>query len=143
MVSVLFSPGFVTKEVLRTTGERRNGFSLVEAVAALVIFGMAIVVAASFLDVHMSAARRMETRADLVRTAETVLESLRGQVLPLTSGKVDLSEQFPPQTAARVETTVQVTPQPVPDLYQIRVEVRAVVRSEEMVVTIATEMWRP
>jgi prepilin-type N-terminal cleavage/methylation domain-containing protein len=128
---------------MHTFGGRRNGFSLVEALAALVIFGMAIVVAASFLDVHMSAARRMETRADLVRTAETVLESLRGQILPLSSGKVDLSEQFPPQTAAHIDTTVQVTPQTLPDLYQVRVEVRAVVRSEEMVVAISTEMWRP
>lgn len=129
--------------VMRTFGGRRNGFSLVETLAALVIFGMAILVAASFLDVQMSAARRMETRADLVRTAEIVLESLRGQVLPLTSGKVDLSEQFPPQTAARIDTTVQVTPQSLPDLYRVRVEVRAVVRSEEMVVAISTEMWRP
>jgi len=128
---------------MRTNGERRNGYSLVEAVAALVIFGMAIVVAASFLDVHMSAARRMETRSDLVRTAETVLESLRGGVLPLTSGNVDLSEQFPPQSAVRVATKVQVTPQTLPGLFEVRVEARAVVRSEEMVVTIFTEMWRP
>ena len=64
-----------------------NGFSLVEAIAALTIFGMAIVVAAGFLDVHMSAARRLEARSDLVRAAETVLESLRGGTLPLVSGR--------------------------------------------------------
>ena len=122
---------------------RQRGFSLLEAVAALAIFGMAIVVAASFLDVYMSAARRLETRADLVRAAEVVLESLRGGALPMTTGLVDLGREFPPRSSARVETRVQVSPRAIPDLYEVRVEVRAVVRSEEMVVSITTEMWRP
>jgi prepilin-type N-terminal cleavage/methylation domain-containing protein len=69
-----------------------NGFSLVEAIAALTIFGMAIVVAAGFLDVHMSAARRLEARSDLVRAAETVLESLRGGTLRLRSSRPGSSQ---------------------------------------------------
>ncbi|MCK5377078.1 MAG: type II secretion system protein [Acidobacteria bacterium] len=122
---------------------RQRGFSLLEAVTALAIFGMAIVVAAGFLDAHMSAARRLETRADLVRAAEVILESLRGEALPFTVGAVDLSDQFPPQSSARVTTSVQVTPRSLTGLYEVRVEARAVVRSEEMVVTVTTQMWKP
>ena len=69
--------------------------------------------------------------------------SRRGDALPLTSGRVDLSAQFPPQSAGNIETHVQVTPQPLADLYEVRVEARAMVRSEEMVVVISTRMWRP
>ena len=114
-----------------------------EAIAALAVFGMAVVVASSFLDVQMSAARRTEARADLVRAAETLLESVRGGVIPLTSGDVDLTDEFQPMSTIRVRTTLQVTQCPLPDLYEVRVDARAMVRSEEMVVSITTQVWRP
>jgi prepilin-type N-terminal cleavage/methylation domain-containing protein len=120
-----------------------RGFSLLEAIAALTIFGLAILVATGFLDVQMTAARRYEARADLVRAAETVLESVRGGVRPMTAGDVDLGDEFQPLSAITVRTTIGVTPRPVPGLYEVRVEARAMVRSEEMVVTITTQVWRP
>ena len=128
------------------TFERSNdsrGFSLVEAIAALTIFGLAIVVAAGFLDVQMSAARRLEGRSDLVRAAETVLESVRGGTLPLVSGDVDLSDEFQPLSSIRVHTRVSVSSREPEGLYLVRAEARAMVRSEEMVVAITTEVWRP
>jgi prepilin-type N-terminal cleavage/methylation domain-containing protein len=121
----------------------QRGFSLLEAVAALALFGMAIVVAAGFLDAHMSAARRLEARGDLVRAAEVVLESLRGEALPLTGGAIDLSDQFPGRSSAQVSTRVRVTPRNLTGLYEVRVEARTVIRSEEMVVTVTTQMWKP
>ena len=127
----------------RATKGRRRGFSLVEAVAALAIFGFAVVVASSFLDVQMSAARRLEARADLVRAAETLLESVRGGVRPLISGDVDLTDEFQPMSSIRVRTTLQVIQRPLRDLYEVKVEAWAMVRSEEMVVSITTQVWRP
>jgi prepilin-type N-terminal cleavage/methylation domain-containing protein len=123
--------------------ERRNGFSLIEALAALTIFGMAIVVAAGFLDAHMSAARRLEARSDLVRAAETVLESVRGGALPLVSADVDLSDEFQPLSSIRVRTRVAVTSKTPQGLFSVRVEARAMVRSEDMVVSITSQVWRP
>jgi prepilin-type N-terminal cleavage/methylation domain-containing protein len=120
-----------------------KGFSLVEAIAALTIFGMAIVVAAGFLDVQMSAARRLEARSDLVRAAETVLESVRGGTLPLVTGEVDLTDEFLPLSTIRVRTRVGVTSRSPQGLYTVRVEARAMVRTEDMVVTITTQVWRP
>ncbi len=104
---------------------------------------MAVVVAAGFLDAHMSAARRLEARSDLVRAAETVLESVRGGTLPMVSGDVDLTEEFQPLSSIRVKTTVAVTEKNPPGLFSVRVEARAMVRSEDMVVTISTQVWRP
>ena len=121
----------------------RNGFSLIEALAALTIFGMAIVVAAGFLDAQMSAARRLEARSDLVRAAETVLESVRGGTLPMVSGEVDLTDEFQPLSSIRVRTTVAVTAKNPQGLFSVRVEARAMVRTEDMVVTITSQVWQP
>ena len=130
------------RRALKPNGPQ-HGFSLVEAIAALTIFGMAIVVAAGFLDVNMSAARRIEARSDLVRAAETVLESLRGGTLPLVSGEVDLTDEFLPLSSIRVRTRVEVTAKQPTGLYAVRVHASAMVRSEDMVVSISTQVWRP
>ena len=123
--------------------QQKNGFSLIEALVALTIFGMAVIVAAGFLDAHMSAARRLEARSDLVRAAETVLESLRGGTLPMVSGDVDLSDEFQPLSSIRVRTRVVVTTKSPQGLFSVRVEARAMVRSEDMLVTIMTQVWNP
>jgi type II secretory pathway pseudopilin PulG len=128
---------------VRHTCRRDGGYSLIEAIAALTIFGFAIVVAAGFLDAHMSAARRLEARADLVRAAETLLEGVRGGLSPLTTGAIDLEDEFEPLSSIRVKTKVFVNERPLPGLYEVRVEARAMVRTEEMVVSITTQVWRP
>jgi type II secretory pathway pseudopilin PulG len=122
---------------------RERGFSLVEAIAALTIFGLAVIVAAGFLDVQMSATRRLEARADLVRAAETVLESVRGGALPLVSGTIDLRDEFQPLSAITVRTDLVVRPRSIPGLYEVEVRAQAMVRSEDMVVAITTGVWRP
>lgn len=115
-----------------------------EALAALTIFGIAILVAAGFLDAQMSAARRLQARADLVRAAETLLESVRGGVLPLETAVVDLGDEFQPLSAITVNTRVDVVERnDLPGLFQVRVVSSAVVRSENMVVSITTQVWRP
>jgi len=123
---------------------RETGYSLVEALAALTIFGLAILVAAGFLDAQMSAARRLEARADLVRAAEILLESVRGGVLPLETAEVDFGEEFQPLSHITVKTSVEVAERSdLSGLYQVRVVARAMVRSQEMVVSITTQVWRP
>jgi hypothetical protein len=91
----------------------------------------------------MSAARRLEARADLVRAAETLLESVRGGVSPLTTSTIDLSDEFEPLSAIRVRTRVIVKERSLSGLYEVRVEARALVRTEEMMVSITTQVWRP
>jgi type II secretory pathway pseudopilin PulG len=119
-----------------------HGYSLVEAVLALTIFGVAVIVAAGFLDVHMNSARRLQARADLVSAAETLLESARGGAVPMITGALDL-EQMETQSSVEIDTRLEVTPLSIPGLYELRVEARATVRAEEMVVVVATQVWRP
>ena len=128
-----------------TRSRRRSdsGFTLIEANAALKILGLEILVATGFHDLQMTAARRYEARADLVRAAETVLESVRGGVRPMTTGAVDLGDEFQPLSAITVRTRINVTPRSLPGLYEVQVDARAMVRTEEMVVSITTQVWRP
>ena len=119
-----------------------HGYSLVEAVLALTIFGVAVIVAAGFLDVHMNSARRLQARADLVRAAETLIESARGGAIPMMTGEFDL-EQMETRSSVAIGTRLAVTPLSTPGLYELRAEARATVRSQEMVVVIATQVWRP
>lgn len=110
----------------------------------MTIFGLAVLVAAGFLDAQMSAARRLEARADLVRAAEILLESVRGGVLPLESAEVDFGDEFQPLSAITVKTRVEVAEcLDLPNLYEVRVVATATVRSQEMVVSISTRVWRP
>ena len=129
--------------VNRPRRKSERGFSLLEAIAALTIFGLAIIVATGFLDVQMSAARRYEARADLVRAAETVLESVRGGAREMTTGVVDLGDEFQPLSAITVRTRIDVTQRSVPGLYEVQVDARAMVRSEVIVVSMTTQVWRP
>lgn len=129
--------------MVRAAWGREGGYSLIEAIAALTIFGFAILAAAGFLDAHMSAARRLQARSDLVRAAETLLEGVRGGVSPLTTGAIDLSDEFEPLSSIRVRTKIFVRERSLPGLYEVRVEARAMVRTEEMVVSITTQVWRP
>jgi prepilin-type N-terminal cleavage/methylation domain-containing protein len=133
----------MTVSALPPADSSDRGFTLLETVLAMTVFGFAIIVAAGFLDAQMSAARRLEARADLVRAAETVLESVRGGVLPLQSAAVDLGGEFQPLSAITVDTRVEVRPQAMPDLYEVEVEAGAVVRGRTMVVSITTRIWRP
>jgi len=91
----------------------------------------------------MSAARRLEARADLVRAAEILLESVRGGVLPLETAEVDFGEEFQPLSHIIVMTNVEVAERgDLPGLFQVRVAARATVRGQELVVSITTQVWR-
>ena len=130
--------------VRRPLPDSERGYSLVEAIAALTVFGVAILVAAGFLDAQISASRRLEARSDLVRAAETVLESVRGGVLPLETAAIDLGDEFQPLSAITVKTTVEVAERSeLPGLFQVRVVASALVRTENQTVSISTQVWRP
>jgi len=129
--------------VRRRRSQHEGGFTLLEAVIAMAVFGFAILVAAGFLDAQISAARRLEARADLLRAAEAVLESVRGGALPLESAAVALGDEFRPLSAIRVATAVEVRPCELEGLYEVEAVARTVVRSEAMAVSLTTRVWRP
>ena len=120
-----------------------RGFTLVEALAALGLFAMAVLVAAAFLQAHATAARRLEVRSALIRAGETTLEEIRAGARPLVSDNLDLGSAFglPPDSSLR--TTIKVDSGGVADLYRVVVIARSAAAGEPMEIVLETRVWRP
>ena len=122
---------------------RVSGFTLVEALAALAIFAVAVLIAAAFLQAHVTAARRLEVRSALVRASETTLEELRGGARPLVPVNLDLADVAGLAPGARVLTSVRVEGGGVADLYRVVVTSRSAAANEPMEVVLESRVWRP
>jgi prepilin-type N-terminal cleavage/methylation domain-containing protein len=123
-------------------GVGKRGFTLVEALAALLIVTMAILVAGNALQVHADAAKRLEIRQQLLRDAESVLESLRCGALPAITGPVELGEPFSPSPEILSTTFVVATPQALPGLIHVTVRSRGYLRDKPVELQLETMMWR-
>jgi prepilin-type N-terminal cleavage/methylation domain-containing protein len=120
-----------------------SGFTLVEALAALTIFAVAVLIAAAFLQAHVNAARRLEVRSALVRASETTLEELRGGTRPLVSVNLDRTDVAALAPGARVLTSVEVDGGGLPDLYRVVVTSRSAASGGPMEITLESLVWRP
>ncbi len=78
--------------------------------AALVVFGLALLIAANALTAQAASTRRLAARGELLRTCEIVMESLRGGMLPLVSGPVRLDRDLDPSGDVEVYSFVRVDP---------------------------------
>jgi len=119
---------------------RNRGFTLVEALAALVITAMAVLVAAAFLQAHVNAARRIEVRSALVVEAERTLEEIRAGLRPM------VPVVFDPGTGAAggLRVSVNVLHGGAPDLYRVTVVSRSSASvAEPMEVVLESMVWRP
>jgi len=125
------------------TPARIGGFTLVEALAALAIFAIAVMVAAAFLQAHVNASRRLEVRSTLVHTAERTLEEIRGGIRPLTPDAIDRESGLGSADGAVMRTSVNVLPAGPPDLYRVTVISRSSATGEPMEVVLESMVWRP
>jgi prepilin-type N-terminal cleavage/methylation domain-containing protein len=126
----------------RVTADVR-GFTLVEALAALGIFSIAVLVATAFLQAHVQAARRLEVRSALVHATETTLEEIRGGLRPMVSAKLDRGTEFGLAPGAVLLTSIQVDGGGVVDLYHVVVTSRSAAAGRPMEVAVETMVWRP
>ena len=120
-----------------------RGFTLVEALAALGIFAMAVLVATAFLQAHVQAARRLEVRSALVLATETTLEEIRGGLRPLVSANLDFGSEAGLAPGAGLLTSIKVDSGNVADLFHVVVTSRSATAGEPMEVSIETMVWRP
>ena len=121
----------------------QRGFTLVEALAALGIFAIAVLIATAFLQAHVTAARRLEVRSALVHATETSLEEIRGGLRPLASANLDQRGGFGLTPGAELLTSIKVDSGGVTDLYRVVVTSRSAAAGEPMEISIETMVWRP
>jgi type II secretory pathway component PulJ len=121
-------------------GSISSGSGLLEAVVALAIVGMAILVATNALQSHAMLLQRSAVREELLHAAEDVLEQLRGGVLPLDGRTAEASSATVPGGA---RTVVSVEPLDIEGLYRVTVTARASLPGEPLAVELTTMVWRP
>jgi prepilin-type N-terminal cleavage/methylation domain-containing protein len=122
---------------------RARGFTLVESLAALGIFAVAVLIAAAFLQAHVQAARRLEVRSALVRASETTLEEVRGGRRPLAPANIERGREAGLAPGFSVHTNVKIASTGVADLVAVTVTSRSAASGQPMEVSIATMVWRP
>jgi prepilin-type N-terminal cleavage/methylation domain-containing protein len=127
----------------RDEDRSQHGYSLLETLVALVIFGFALLVAANALTAHAQMAKRLQVRQDLVRSAETVIESVRGGLIPLASGAVDLGDEFLPPSGTEVYAFVAVEAKGPVGLYEVEARTWMHLMGDQVTVTVRTMVWRP
>jgi type II secretory pathway pseudopilin PulG len=125
------------------TRQNELGYSLLETFVALIVFGFALLVAANALSSQAALAKHLEVRQDLVRSAETALEGVRGGLLALESRAVVLDEDFRSPTGNQVYVFVTVDDLEPEGLYSVQVRAWTHVVSRKIEVEVRTMVWRP
>lgn len=122
----------------------RDGFTLLEALLALLLVGIALL-----LDLGLKAqAREIEARlaieADLVRRAEAAIESVRTGVHPLRSGPVDPELAWPVAATHGLSMILVVDPADVASLCRLTIRGQARGgRGRLHDVELETLVWQP
>jgi len=120
-----------------------DGFSLPEILVALAIFGMAVVVGASFMSAQAASERRLAARQELLRLAEAGLESVRSGAIPLLPAVLDDDVLTATETLDDAAVTIDVRRGPAPSLWEVSVTVTGDLRGEEVSLRTDTMVWRP
>ena len=120
-----------------------KGYSLLEALAAIAIVGMALLVSTNALQTHARMARRAEIQQEMLRSAEDALESVRGGEVPLDEGPVHLATEANGIRRRTVYTIVRVEALDIEGLYEVTARSRAHFVDEPMELELRTMVWRP
>ena len=120
-----------------------KGYSLVEALAAIAIVGMALLVSTNALQTHARLARRAEIQHEMLRSAEDALESVRGGEVPLEEGPLQLISEVGDFSGRTVYTMVRIEELEIEGLYEVTARSRTHFVDQPMELELRTMVWRP
>jgi len=120
-----------------------KGYSLVEALAAIAIVGMALLVSTNALQTHARLARRAEIQHEMLRSAEDALESVRGSEVPLEEGPLQLISEVGDFSGRTVYTMVRIEELEIEGLYEVTARSRTHFVDQPMELELRTMVWRP
>jgi hypothetical protein len=116
---------------------------LLEVIGSLMIIMFAVLIAGNALTALAGLSHSMSARQELFRTTEVVLESLRGGLIPLTTGPAQLTGELAPRNGLQVHSFVNVTERSPAGLYQVSVRSWADVVGRRIEVSVPTMVWMP
>lgn len=128
----------------------KHGFSLVEALIALLILEMALLMGLALLLEQPRIVRRLDRQRQTLRSLEATLELVRGGAIPLETGPVrtwlDLGGVPPPEGTAvwlKVEpASLPSSPAP-PGLFHVTVRARWIAAGGLRTREVETLVWSP
>jgi prepilin-type N-terminal cleavage/methylation domain-containing protein len=126
-----------------TTTSGARGFSLIEALIALVLVGIALMLDLGLQAQSREIEDRLAVEAELLRRAEAVIESVRAGEHPLRSGAIDPARAWPNPAPPELAMIVVVDRTEVSGL--CRVTVRGQMRGKRdrpHDVELETLIWR-
>lgn len=119
-----------------------RGFSLTEALVALAIVGLALLLGLGLVFQQQRTLLRLEARAEADAALGDALEQLRAGAWPLVSGPVPVGVDA--GAAEELTVVVLVTlAEPPADLYRGRLLARYTVAGEVEARMVETQFWRP
>jgi Tfp pilus assembly protein PilV len=120
-----------------------SGFSLIEALIALMLVGIALLLDLGLQAQSREIEDRLAVEAELLRRAEAAIESVRAGEHPMRSGAIDPAQAWPSAAAPELAMIMVVDGTEVPGL--CRVTVRGQMRGKRgrpHDVELETLIWR-
>lgn len=119
-------------------GRAERGFTLVEALVALVLLALALLLGLGLVLQHPRIVRRLDAQRDALHSLEATLEALRAGAVPLAS------QSLPPVGPRRMVLSIQVAPESYPPgLYRVQVRAWYLIEGQSRESSVETLFWRP
>lgn len=121
-----------------------SGFTLIEALVALLILTLAMLLGYGFMMRQPRALQRLDAGDEALRAIESSLETIRAGAVPLQDGMLQPVIAYPPPTkAADLLIDLEVEPTETPGLYAVSLEARYRVGRSIHRRSVDTLVWSP
>jgi prepilin-type N-terminal cleavage/methylation domain-containing protein len=122
----------------------QSGFSLLEALVALVLLGVALLLGMELVLQNPRMVRRMDGERQAFRAMESTMEAVRAGVIPLqTSDLGGFSTAVGTPAPKNLAISMQVDPTGLPGLYQVTLRARYTADARQVQKELQTMVWSP
>jgi len=122
----------------------QGGFTLLEALIALVLLGVALLLGMELVLQNPRMVRRMDGERQAFRAMEATLESVRAGAIPLITADLGSYSTAVGKPARHdLAISMQVDPTDVPGLYQVTLQARYTADKRKVQKELQTKVWSP
>ncbi|HSS48919.1 MAG TPA: prepilin-type N-terminal cleavage/methylation domain-containing protein [Thermoanaerobaculia bacterium] len=122
----------------------QGGFTLLEALIALVLLGVALLIGLELVLQNPRMVRRMDGERQAFRAMESTIESVRGGAIPLETADLGVFSTAVGTPAPRdLDIFMQVDPTPLPGLFQVTLQARYTADKHKVQKELQTMVWSP
>jgi len=122
----------------------QRGFTLLEALVALVLLGVALLMGMELVLQNPRMVRRMDGERQAFRAMESTLEAVRAGAIPLqTSDLGGFSTAVGSPAPKDLAISLQVDPTELPGLYQVTLRARYTADARQVQKELQTMVWSP